>query len=219
MMTSAQIVALALQIAKVPGYTTQGGQALNMALMDLAIDNNLDIIRRTTSISVIPGTVSYALPANFLRAREVFYYVDGVSFYLVPISMPEYDQLYTGPSQTSYPDRYAIDQATNLIYLYPMPFLGLTLELRYMDSAVEITNPETSSVIPWFPKQDTLVTMTAERVMRITDDTRQGQFYAMADESTRRYLKLTNGTTLKTVQLDGRRFRGAGSQRPTKLYP
>ncbi len=219
MMTSAEIVALALQIAKVPGYTTQGGQALNMALMDLAIDNNLDIIRRTSTITVNAGTASYSLPANFLRMREAFYEVEGVPFYLTDISMPEYDQLYKGPSQTSYPDRNAVDQATNLIYLYPMPFLGFTLNIRYMDTAVEITSPETSSVIPWFPKQDTLVTMTAERIMRITDDTRQPMFKELSDESARRFLKLTNGTTLKTVQLDPRRFRGAGSQKPTKLYP
>lgn len=220
MLTAAQIVALALQIAKVPGYTTQGGQALNMALLDLAIDNNLDIIRRTTTIAVTPGTQAYPLPANFLRMREAFYNINGVIFYLTPISIPEYDALYAGPSQSSYSDQYAVDQATNLIYLYPMPLLGFDLVLRYMDTAVEITTPESSSVIPWFPKQDTLVTMTAERIMRITDDTRQLQFKGLADDSARRYLQLTNGTTLKTVQLDPRRFKtGSGALKSTKLYP
>ena len=42
-----QIVALATQIAKVPGYTLQAGQMLNMILADLAETYDLEVARKT----------------------------------------------------------------------------------------------------------------------------------------------------------------------------
>lgn len=220
MLTSAQIVSLACQIAKCPGYTTQAGQLLNTVLVSMAVDQNLDIIRRTATINVLPGQASYALPTNFLRMREVFYNVNGVPFYLILIDISEYDALFSGPNTTTYPEYCAIDQATNLIYFYPLPLSILTITIRYMDTVVEITSPETSSVIPWFIKQDTLITKLSEQLMRITDDTRQADFKALGDASFDGFLKLTNGTTLKTVSLDPRKFRkNVNNLHPTKLYP
>src|SRR5271169_32840 len=100
MLTSAQIVTLACTIAKCPSYTQIAGQRLNEILVDLAIDQNLDIIRRTLTLNVMPGVQQYQLPANFLRAREVFYNVLGSVFYLTEYDISDFDALFTGPNDT-----------------------------------------------------------------------------------------------------------------------
>jgi hypothetical protein len=219
MLTAAQIVTIACQIAKCPGYTQIAGQRLNEVLFDLAVDQNLDSIRRTVTIVLDPNQQAYALPANFLRAREVFYNVEGAVFVVVEIDLSEYDALFTGPNNSAYPYNFAVDQATNLMYFYPLPLVPLNVTVRYMDDTVEIANPDTSGIVPWFQKQSYLIERLAEKMMQITDDTRRLEFKATSDDNLRAYLKLNNGNTLKTVGLDPRRFRGAGVLKPTKLYP
>lgn len=219
MLTSAQIITLALQIAKAPGYTAQAGQLFNALLVKLAINQDLDIIRRTATINVLPGTQSYALPASFLRMRECFYNVSGAVFYLVEYDISEYDQLFTGPNNSAYPEYFAVDVASNMIYFYPLPVVPLAVTIKYMDYSVEVTTPETSSVIPWFQDQDYLITVMAERMMRITDDTRQAEFAMIEDDNLRRYLRMQNGNTLKKVELDPRIFRTGRNSKPTKAYP
>lgn len=219
MLTSAQIVTVACQIAKCPGYTQIAGQRLNEILVDLAFDQNLDSIRRTTTINITPNQPSYALPANFLRSREFFYNVEGAVFWLVEIDLNEYDALFTGPNNSAYPYNFAVDQASNLTYIYPLPLVPLSATLRYMDNTVEIANPDTSTTVPWFQKQSYLIERLAEKMMQITDDSRRLEFKATSDDVLRAYLKLNNGNTLKTVGLDPRRFRMPTALKPTKLYP
>jgi hypothetical protein len=221
MMMSSQIVALACQIAKTPGFTSQAGQFLNARLVKIALDQDLDIIRRTTTINVLTGTPSYNLPANYLRAREVFYSIQGVKYTLTPRSLQDYDALYNAPGFQDWPYIYATDiaQSPPLLYLYPTPSIALTLTVRYMDTNVEITTPETSSVIPWFQDQALLVDMVAEDLMKIADDARQPQFFQKNDEDFRRMLRMANDKEDRalTVKLDPARFRAARSVKPTKL--
>ena len=51
-LTASQIVSTALQIAKCPGFTQQGGQALNLVLQDLYLIRDLKINRVTSFINV-----------------------------------------------------------------------------------------------------------------------------------------------------------------------
>ena len=84
-----------------------------------------------------------------------------------------------------------------------------------------ITTPETSAIIPWFSDQDYLIEATAMRMMRITDDSRYNAWVQMCDKMLESHL-LTEGDeqqVVKEVQLDPRRFRIGGSNRPTKLDP
>ena len=221
MMTSTQIVSLATQIAKVPGMTTQAGQFMNARLIKLALDFDLDIIRRTTTITALVGQNKYTLPANYLRAREVFYSINGVVFPLSSRSLEEYDSLFNGPGLQDYPYLYATDLGATPpnLYLYPAPSVGFTLTVRYMDNLVEITTPETSSVIPWFQDQALLTDMVAEDLMKISDDSRQPEFFKKNDEEMRRLLKLANDHEDRalTVKLDPKRFRTASSVKPTKI--
>lgn len=221
MLTSAQIVTLATQIAKCPGMTVQGGQFLNARLIKIALDHDLDIIRRTTTITALVGLNDYNLPANYLRAREVFYKISGVTFMLSSRSLDVYDSLFSGPGMQDYPYIYATDIAASppVIKLYPAPSVGFTLTVRYMDSLVEITAPETSAVIPWFQDQSLLINLVSEDLMKIVDDERQEKFAASNDEQLRRLMKLANDHEDRalTVKLDPARFRSTRSTRPTKV--
>lgn len=219
MLTAAQIVTLACQIAKCPGYTQIAGARLNEVLVDLALEQDLDIVRRTMTINVNPGVQSYQLPAAFLRARECFYNIEGAVFIVTEYSLSDFDALFTGPNNSAYPEIFTVDQSTNILQFYPLPLVSIPVTFRYMDQAVEITTPDTSSNVPWFPEQSYLITRLAEKMMQITDDARQPQFEAKADEQLRRFLKMDNGNVLNTVQLDPRRFNNPKDLRATKLYP
>jgi hypothetical protein len=221
MLTSAQIVALATQISKTPGMIQQAGQLLNARLVQLALQQDLDIIRRTTTINAQVGQPSYNLPANYLRAREVFYFVSGEPFNLSARSLEDYDHLFQGTGLQDYPYLYATDIAQNppLLYLYPSPSTTLTVTVRYMDNLVEITTPENSSLIPWYQDQLGLINMLAEDLMSIADDTRAQGFAQKNDEAFRRMLRMANDSEGRalTVQKDPKRFRAVQAVRPTKL--
>lgn len=221
MLTSAQIVNLATQIAKVPGMIIQGGQFLNARLIKVALDQDLDIIRRTTTITALVGQNKYNLPANYLRAREVFYIINGVNFTLSSRDLSVYDGLFSGPGLQDYPYIYATDIAASppALYLYPAPAVGFTLTVRYMDNLVEITTPESSASVPWFQDQLLLIRWVATDLMMISDDSRLPEFMKASDEEFRRLLQMANDTEDRamTVKLDPARFRSARSFKPTKV--
>lgn len=242
MMTSAQIIALACQAAKVPGYTTQAGQFLNARLVQLALQQDLDIVRRFFSFTTAIGSTGpYQLPANYLRARQVYYYLNGISYDLDQKDMTQFNRLYQGPGLSDYPYLYATDVAgsmlpppgmtttipnpnTNVpvpvIYLYPQPVVNLLIEVLYMDTTVEVPNPQVSSVIPWFPDQRTLLHMIIEDLMMLTDDVRAKDLQMKADDQMRSYLRMDNDKEQRAekVKLDTDCFRTARrSIRPTKI--
>jgi len=221
MLTASQIINLAVQIAKVPGMTTQAGQFLNARLIQLALDQDMDIIRRTTTINVVTGQASYALPVNYLRMREAFYNINGSVFWLVQLALKNYDQLNTNPGLTDYPYYYSTDIGTTppTLLLYPPPSLAFTLNIRYMDNLVEIDDPENSQVIPWFQDQSLLINMVAENLMSISDDTRVEMMFRQNDDKFRRLIQMSNDKEnyAIVVEKDERTFRTARRVRPTKL--
>jgi len=221
MLTSQQIVNLALSICKAPGMTQQAGQLLNARLVQLALDQDMDIIRRTETINVIVGTQSYPLPANYLRMREVLYNINGTIYTPEQISLEYYDTLFNGPGEVDFPYYYATDigETPPLLYLYPSPSSAFTLTIRYMDNLVEITSPETSNVIPWFQDQLLLIKMLAEDMMDIVDDTRATEFSAKNDMKFRNLLQMANDKENRAIVLkkDPTTFRSVRQVKPTKL--
>lgn len=201
--------------------TVQGGQFLNARLVQIALEQDLDIIRRTTTINVNAGVPSYNLPSNYLRAREVFYNINGVVYELTSRSLAEYDSLYNGPGMQDYPYLYATDisQTPPLIYLYPQPSIAFTLTVRYMDNNVEITTPESSNTVPWFQDQLLLLKMVVEDLMLLADDSRHELVMNQNDEFFRRYLRMANDKEDRalTVQKDPKSFRSVRSVKPTKI--
>lgn len=221
MLTASQIINLAVQVAKVPGMTTQAGQFLNARLLQLALDQDMDIIRRTTTVNVITGQAAYNLPVNYLRMREAFYNINGSVFWLIQLALKDYDQLNTNPGLTDYPYYYSTDIGTTppTLLLYPPPSLAFSLTIRYMDSLVEIDDPANSQVIPWFQDQSLLIDMVSENLMNISDDTRVDAMYAKNDDKFRRLIQMSNDSQNRAtvVEKDPRAFRSVRTVRPTKL--
>lgn len=220
-LTAAQICTRACEIAKCPGFTLQAGQYLNTVLVQHALQFDLDIIRRTTTLNFIVGRPSYALPANYLRSREVFYNLNGEIFYLPAKTLEDYDQLFQGPGEIDFPYLYATDiaQVPPIMYFYPAPSISGPVTVRYMDNVVEITNPETSMTVPYIQDQLWLIEKVAEKLMGITDDLRMPAYVAMNDKTDLAYLKMANdqnGRVYK-VKKDSDNFRAVGLVRPTKL--
>lgn len=221
MLTCQQIINLACAEAKVPGMTQQAGQYLNARLVQIALNQDLDIVRRTTTINFIVGTPTYNLPANYLRAREVFFSQNGQVFMPNPIDLDYYDSLFKGPGEQDYPYFYATDlgQSPPTINFYPAPSISTAVTIRYMDSLVEITNPETSSVVPWFQDQRLLIKMVAEDLYDLADDTRAATAGEKNDKQLRQLVQMANDKENRAIRVkkDPQTFRPVRLVRPTKL--
>jgi hypothetical protein len=225
-----QIVSLALQIAKCPGFTSQGGQFLNMTLEDLWLHRDLKINRVTEFIPVQANNFGpFPLPLNYLRTYDLFFEQNNLPYFLNPISTEEFDQEFKDPSIANYPYEFMtilVDEttaqannSTGNLFIYPQSSGLITLTHRYMVKQPDITMPETSAVIPWFPDQDYLITATAARLMQITDDARRPEFLKEAATLLGVHLIMEGDEqqVVKSVRLDPRRFHSNRSLKPTKI--
>jgi hypothetical protein len=225
-----QIVSLACAICKCPGFTQIGGQMLNMALEDLWLHRDLKINRVTESILVQANNFGpFTLPLNYLRTYDLFFEQNNLPYFLNPISTEEYDQEFKDPSIANYPYEFMtilVDETTALaqnsagtLFIYPQSSGQITLTHRYMVKQPDITAPETSTVVPWFPDQDYLIKATAARLMDITDDTRRESFLQQCQNMLRVHLIMEGDEqqVVKSVRLDPRRFHSNRSLKPTKI--
>jgi hypothetical protein len=227
-LTAAQIVSDALAISKCPGFTAQGGRALNLVLSDLVLHRNLKVNCVTSSIVVGANTNGpFNLEADYLRTYELFYLITDQPYFLQPSNRIQFDSEPNKTTTSNYPYEWTSDLSPQalgspgLLYIYPQSNTGLTLTHRYMIKRADITTPETSASVPWFEDQDYLVQATALRMMRITDDSRYGMFEAVCEKMLLTHL-MTEGDeqqVVKEVKLDPRRFRVGGGLRPTKVQP
>ena len=228
---SQQIVTLACQIAKCPGFAQIGGQFLNMTLEDLWLHRDLKINRVTESITVQANNFGpFTLPLNYLRTYDLFFEQNNLPYFLNPISTEEYDQEFKDPSIANYPYEFMtilVDETTALsqnsagtLFIYPQSSGQIVLTHRYMVKQPDIVAPENSAVIPWFPDQDYLITATASRLMQITDDTRRDKFIEDSLRMLRIHLISGDGDeqqVVKSVRLDPRRFHTNRTLKPTKI--
>jgi hypothetical protein len=229
---SQQIVNLACTIAKCPGFLSQGGQFLNMTLEDLWLHRDLKINRKNESITVQANNFGpFVLPQNYQRTYDLFFQQNNLPYFLNPISTEEYDQEFKDPSIANYPYEFmtilydevqALQQnppSAGQLFIYPQSSGQIVLTHRYMVKQPDITTPETSTIIPWFPDQDYLITATASRLMQITDDTRRESFLAECDKMLRIHLIMEGDEqqVVKSVRLDPRRFHTNRTLKPTKV--
>ena len=229
MLTSAQIVQRACEIAKVPGFTQQGGQYLNLTLQDLVLHRNLKMLRKQSSIPITVGSNGpFTLETDYLRTYDLFYTVNNFPYFLFPISQEQYDQQFKDPSIANYPYCYATDlTATQTpgtagqLFIYPQSTTPLSLTHRYMVQMPDIVTPESSSATPWFPDQNYLITATAMRIMQSTDDSRYKEFKSDADGLLQTHLIMEGDEqqVVKEIRLDPQRFHMNRTLRPTKISP
>src|ERR1700722_1268586 len=196
-LTSAQIVTLATQIAKCPGFTSQGGQFLNATLQDLCQDWDLDAALGSNSFSFNSGTGNgsgpYQLPADYLRTQvkdgkdEFFYTIQGVPYPLIQVTKAEYDWMGQTAGFQSYPYNSAADLSSQALlgspqlYVWPPASGSYQCTMRYYRLMPDIATPETSAVVPWFLNTQVLINSVAGRLMQVTGDERS-QMYLGDDE-------------------------------------
>jgi hypothetical protein len=192
-LTAAQLVSLACQDAKCPGFVSQAGQFLNAMLQDLCMNWDLDIARGTflfTFNSVTgQGSGPYTLPADYLRTQvtdgkdEFFYTIDGVPYPLIQVTQAEYDWLVQTAGFNSYPYNYATDLSTTppSLFVWPPASGSYVCTLRYFRLMPDIVNPQTSNVVPWFPNTMILQRGLAGRLMGLTGDSRQPEYLGGGD--------------------------------------
>ncbi len=199
--SAAEIVTLACQIAKCPGFVSQGQQLLNRWLETLAQSYDFPSAAYTFynfAINVNGGTgpglpagswYLLELPASsvlvqnnakYLRTHSVFYNVNGAIFYLQQIPLSDYDRLFQGQGISNYPYWYTCDAtgsptlATSQMAFYAPPQQLLQLTIRNQYQPNDITD---FTETPWFPNQDILVDGTAMGLMRVTGDKRYQEYY------------------------------------------
>ena len=223
-MSASQLVAMAMQTARVPsGWAQLAGQMLNLIQSDLCETYELDVNRKTyTGITLQAGNVGpYELPADYLRAyiNDVFFTQLGVPYKMFSVELSEFDGYIQQSGNQGYPDRYATDmsQSPPQMFVYVAPNGAYPLTIRYQRAQPDITTPEVSATIPWFPNQDYLHTRLAAELMKVADDERCTAFLGYADEILRRYLRMKDDQTTRTprVSLDPRNFGPRDSRLPS----
>lgn len=165
-LSCAQIVNLATQDARKPGFLSQAGQLFQMILDDLCYKFDLNInlmpalVNLTGSptppqfIGTQPGVGPYPLPADYLRMAqdEVIYSYQGAPQKMVNENLSVIDLIGLQQINTTYPQIFATDTSTSppSLYVWPPPQAVVSLDIRYYRLQQSIPTPETSTTIPWF---------------------------------------------------------------------
>jgi hypothetical protein len=227
-LTFLQIVTLACQIAKVPGFTSQAGLMFNAVLEELAQTYDFEATQKFTTFNfntslapnagspVVQGSGPYPLPADFLRAEfgDVFWTLLGVPYPMIAVDLVEFDMTVQQAGLQAYPYFYAVDMSTTPpgMYVYVPPSGNYPVYVRYKSQMPATTSPETSTATPWFPSSTYLYTRLAGEMMKIADDARYTSFLGKGPEGAQgilsRILPMIDNpeTRAKTVKLDRRRF-------------
>ncbi|HWJ39934.1 MAG TPA: hypothetical protein VNT29_02320, partial [Candidatus Limnocylindrales bacterium] len=164
-----QIVTLAVQTAKVPSWTQQAGQLLNVILSELCTDYDLAVNRKTFNFTFNSGAGSnygpYTLPTDWLRAdkNDVFYTILGVKYVMIAQTLAQFNAQVQQPGLAQYPEYFAVDnspiatQGAPVMYVWPPAAGSYPVTAVYFGQMPDIATPETSTVIPWFPSQQYLI--------------------------------------------------------------
>jgi hypothetical protein len=238
-LTAAQIVTLACQDARCPGFTSQAGQTLNAILSDLCQTYDFAVCKKTFSFNLPTSQINSLgqayqnLPSDYLRGirNECFYVISGVPYPMIPCDQEEFDMLVQQAGLANFPVFYATDMslsgvtnsptgaggnAVPVALFWQVPSGAYPATIRYYSQMPDITTPETSSTVPWFPNQTYLRRRLAGELMAGTDDERMADFLSDDEEQhpngagvmLRKFLMLQGdkSTRTNTVQLDRRRF-------------
>jgi hypothetical protein len=131
--TAGEIIALAGQIAKTPGYTRQAATLLNGILGDFCETYDLAVARGLFQFNFNPGLTTdygsgpYPLPLDYLRTsgssgsegtqHSVWWTLLGVPYPMIPCDLAEFDMQVQQAGLQSYPWLWATDMAQRVIML------------------------------------------------------------------------------------------------------
>ena len=217
---SQQLVSLACNTAKAPGYLSLAGQHLNMILQELAQLNDFELSRALlvinagapagyTTTSNLPY---YNLAPDHLHILKdgVFYEVNGVPYLMIQKTLSQMDQMISTPGFTAQLLYYAVDDSTtpSQIMFWPPANAPYAVNVRYARQIPDITTPESSATIPWFPLQSYLLMELTARMMELANDDRADGFHAKADRKLSKWLAMQRDIESSTyrVELDKNRF-------------
>ena len=234
-LTAAQIIDIATQIAKCPGFTSQALSLLNSTLQELAQDYDFLTIRKSfnfnfdtgaSGLGYAPGSGPNLLPGDFLRLHRGghFYKIFEVPYVLIGVNQEEFDTFVQQPGLQSYPYLAYVDVATSPagLYVWPPTSGPYPATIRYNPVMPDITD---TSQVPWFPNSTYLYSRVAGELMKITNDDRWQSMLTDregsngAGELLRKYLTMKDNPEMapKTVGLDRRLFKAhIGMVRNTK---
>jgi len=226
-LTAQQLVTMSCFEAKVPAWLSLAGQKLNMILNELC-SYDLDVTRQTYqfNFNTSLGSGPIPLPTNWLRANrdDVFYVITGVTYILTPVSLAEFDAFVQQAGLSQYPEYYAVDnsgiatQTAPNMYVWPPPSGAFPVTARYYSQMTDITTPESSSDIPWFPMQLYLQRRLTGEMMLMSGDERatmylngetrskQGTFLGSSALLDRYLSTKDDAQAVKRVALDKRLF-------------
>jgi hypothetical protein len=235
-----QICTLARQVAKGPGFTLQSGELLNSILADLCQKYDLDLAKKTLNFNLTPAAAHignlnaqlasgpFILPADYLRTKigDVLYFPNGLGNFplrLTPIDLGEFDGLVQQAGFQNFPVFWVTDmsQTPPIAYVWPPASGAYPLMVRYASQMPDITAPETSTAVPWFPNQEYLRKKLAASLMELSGDQRKPAWDAEAEDVLRGYLRMKDDSSNRSqrVKLDGRRFGSDWSRLPkSKVY-
>lgn len=232
MATAAQIVTLACQIAKCPGYTSQAGILLNAILIELYQNFDFEETMGVDTFQFTGSSGPYAMDDEYLRMKfgNAYYTISGVKYRMDQIPYSKYQILVQTAGLNSYPQWFATDPSQDPIdmYVWPPPSGAFDVTLNFYRKMPEITTPESSTDVPWFPNQTYLVRRLAGELMAITNDDRMNGYLGDDDQAypqgagtlLRKFLRMKNDQEgyAKTVALDPIRFSKPWNRIPnTKL--
>jgi hypothetical protein len=224
-LTANQIIAQACQNANVPGYTAQAQLYLNLILEELAMDYDFAVAKGTLKFNLPTNQVFYGggavssttFPTDYLRAlaNECLYFINGVPYVLIPVSLDEFDRLVATPGLQNFPTVFATDmsQTPPVAYFWMPPSGAYPALLRYQRRMPDMTD---FTQVPWFPQQNYLLTRLTGELCKVTDDQRHVQLLSYDEDGSpggagsllRRFLRMKEdeANRTKVVQLDRRRF-------------
>jgi hypothetical protein len=233
-LTGNQIISVATQIAKVPGFVTQAQQLLNSVQEELARNYDFAIIRKyfTFPFDLSGNGVQYSyalgsgpnpMPSDYLRLcpKGSYYLISGVPYNMIAVRQEQFDHFVQQAGLNSFPTYFYIDHAQTppQLYVWPPPSGAFQVSIRYQSLPADITD---FSTVPWFPNPTYLYTRLAGELMKLANDDRWAAFLSDADGSggagdlLRKYLVMKDepNDAVKTVQLDRRNFRPNTSSLP-----
>ncbi len=181
-LSSQQLVILSCQEAKVPAWTSQAGQKLNMILNELC-SYDLDVIRKTFQFNfpTVLGSGPIPLPTDWLRANkdDVYYVILGQTYVMIPVSLAQFDAFVQQAGLAQYPEYYAVDNSPRMsgagpnMYVWPPPSGAYPVTARYYSQMPDIVVPESNPAIPWFSYERELYLqrrLTGEMMLMSNDD-------------------------------------------------